>query len=130
MIIRGKGHPNITARHKATIAFTSDKEITLRGDCFVAVACTWEATPAFLAKMRSSKKVLVEISCMGEHDTIIGSGHPNLTISSKDLVIRKSDWVDQRTLIIKADKAAKDLNPSLVAALQTGALVVAKVTPS
>lgn len=109
LVITGRGHPNITARHPTTIAFTRDKEITHRGDCFVAVDCHWEATPAFLEKLRRAKKVEITIECSGKMALITASGHPGLTLDANDLVVRKSDWVDPRTLAIGADKSAKDL---------------------
>ena len=119
MIITGKGHPNVTSRHATTIAFTRDTDITLRGDCFVAVGCNWTVEPSFLEELRNAEKITVNIKCLGKHDTITGSGHPNLTLTEKDLVIRKSNWVDSRTLMINADKAAKDLDRKLVEALKT-----------
>jgi len=128
MIIAGKGHPNITAKHATTIAFTRDKSITLRGDCFVAVCCGWSISSVFLKRLRTAEKVTVEIECLGEKDTITGSGHPDLTPTEKDLVIRKSDWVDSRTLMINADKAAKDLNGGLVQALKQPAPVTITVS--
>ena len=127
MRIVGKGHPNVTASHATTIAFTSDSDITPRGDCFAAVACVWEETPAFLEAIRTSKQVTATIECLGKSETITGAGHPRLSLSGKDLVIRKSSWVDGRTLMISADKAAKDLSRELVHALQTGVPVTITV---
>ena len=36
------GHPNITAKHKTTLEFTKDKELSLRGDCIVGVKSDFE----------------------------------------------------------------------------------------
>ncbi|MCK4327290.1 MAG: DUF371 domain-containing protein [Candidatus Diapherotrites archaeon] len=127
MLITGKGHPNVTSRHPTTIAFTRDKDITPRGDCFVAVACQWEATPEVLEKLRRAKKVTVTIECGGRKETIVGSGDPGLTLSENDLVIRKSGWVDNRTLMIGADKAAKDLDKEVVQCLKQPAPVKIRV---
>ena len=128
MIINGFGHKNIRAEHATTLAFTRDKDITLRGDCFVAGDCQWEVTEEFLKQLQISKKVTLTIECSGQTDTIIGKGHPDLTLSDKDIVIRKSDWVDARTLMINADKAANDLNRELVAFLKQGAPVTITIT--
>jgi hypothetical protein len=123
MLITGKGHANITAAHSTTIAFTKDPEITLRGDCFIAVACDWELGPDFLEKLRQSKKVVITIECGNEKDTVTATGHSELVLSDNDLVIRKSAWVDSRTLAINADKAAKDLSLTLVESLKQGKAV-------
>lgn len=128
MLITGKGHPNVTSKHPTTIAFTRDPEITPRGDCFAAVACEWDVGPAFLKELRSATKATVTIECGGHTETITGSGHPGLTLSDNDLVIRKSDWVDGRTLLIAADKAAKDLDKELVQCLKQALPVKITVT--
>ena len=31
------GHENITAKHKTTLEFTKDKDLSLKGDCIVGV---------------------------------------------------------------------------------------------
>lgn len=54
-------------------------------------------------------------------DEIIGYGHPNLTLKHPtDIVCRKSNYICDRTLMIKANKAAKDLNPKLIKDLKNG----------
>jgi len=115
MQIKAHGHPNVTAKHATTIAVTKDKEITVKGDCFIGVAAEWDIDVEALKK---AKQLKITIRCGGVEETITATGHPDLTVSEKDLVIRKSDWVDDRTLAIKANKAAKDLDRKLVAELQ------------
>ena len=123
MIITGKGHPNVSCRHSTTIAFTRDASITPKGDCFAAVSCDWQVSPAFLEKLRSAKKVTITIECGGHSDIVTGSGHPELTLSDKDLVVRTSGWVDPRTLVVGADKAANGLDKKLVQCLKQPAPV-------
>ena len=31
------GHENITARHKTTLEFTKDRDLSLKGDCIIGV---------------------------------------------------------------------------------------------
>ena len=128
MLITGKGHPNITARHPTTIAFTRDKEVTLKGDCFVAVECGWEVDSDFLEKLRTARKITATIECSGYTEVINGRGHPGLTLSDKDLVIRKSDWVDERTLMLGADKSAQDLGKEMVRCLKKPVPVTVTIT--
>lgn len=128
MIITGRGHSNIRSTHPTTIAFTRDKDVTVRGDCFVAVDCDWSVDAGFLEKIRAAKKIIVTIKCGCYTDTIVGHGHPELTLSGKDLVIRKSEWVDSRTLMLGADKSAKDLSKEMVQCLKTSVPVEIRVT--
>jgi hypothetical protein len=52
-------------------------------------------------------------------DKIIAEGSPNLPLTnSKDIVIRKSDYICNRTLAINANKAACDLSSNLVEKLK------------
>ena len=105
-----KGHPNITATHPTTLAVTRDPEVTRRGDCFICVGAEYELTPSFLARLRTAKCVRITIKASGKTEVIIAQGHPSLNPSGKELVVRKSDYIDSRTLVIRADKACKDLN--------------------
>ena len=55
------------------------------------------------------------------HDIIIGWGHEDLTLTHPtDIVIRKSDYTCPRTLMIKANKAARDLEGKLIDDLKDG----------
>ncbi|MBC7111709.1 MAG: DUF371 domain-containing protein, partial [Methanothermobacter sp.] len=48
-------------------------------------------------------------------------GHPELTLDHPtDIVCRKSDYICSRTLMIRADKAACDLDENLVRDLRKG----------
>ncbi|RLG58365.1 MAG: DUF371 domain-containing protein [Candidatus Hydrothermarchaeota archaeon] len=118
-VIRAWGHENITAKHKTTLEFTKDREITKRGDCIVAVRANKglrDLSKEFKEKARSSKAVIKCVIRCGElTEIIMGRGHEKLTFEHEsDIVIRKSDFICPRTLMIKADKAAKDLSRSLI----------------
>ena len=118
-VIRAWGHENITAKHKTTLEFTKDREVTKRGDCIVAVRANKglrDLSKEFKEKARSSESVIKCVIRCGElTEVIIGRGHEKLTFEHEnDIVIRKSDFICPRTLMIKADKAAKDLSRSLI----------------
>ena len=60
-------------------------------------------------------KVIVELSTLNASDKIEGFGHHDLTLSHPtDIVCRTSDFTCPRTLMIKSDKAARDLNSDLI----------------
>ena len=63
----------------------------------------------------SNTKIIVELKTENGYDEITGFGHEDLTLTHPtDIVIRKSDYVCSRTLMIGADKAAKDLDCDLI----------------
>ena len=54
-------------------------------------------------------------------DKIVGYGSSKLTLDHpSDMVCRKSDFACSRTLMINADKAAKDLDKNLINELKKG----------
>jgi hypothetical protein len=53
---------------------------------------------------------------------VTGSGHPELSFENeRSHVLRTSDYVDDRTVMVDADAAAGDVDRDLVAALADGA---------
>ena len=63
----------------------------------------------------SNTEIHVILSSENGHDEIIGFGHENLKLTHPtDIVCRTSDYTCDRTLMIKANKAARDLNPNLI----------------
>ena len=69
---------------------------------------------AFIGYLEASK-------ILNGYDEITGFGHEDLELSHPtDIVIRKSDYTCSRTLMINADKAARDLDLDLVEDLKNG----------
>jgi hypothetical protein len=61
-----------------------------------------------LRKLNSRLTVVIEADNLSEKITACGS--PNLILTHPtDMVIRKSDYICNRTIAIKSDKASKDL---------------------
>ena len=117
--IIAKGHKNVTSRHKSTFEITKDPELTLSGDCIVGVDMdrTMLDFPDEFKEMiaDSSTKITVDLKTENGHDEITGFGHEDLTLTHPtDIVIRKSDFTCPRTLMINADKAARDLDEKLI----------------
>lgn len=118
-IIKARGHRNITAKHRTTLEFTKDREVTKRGDCIVAVKASKglkDFSEEFKKKAKNSKAIIkCVIKCQDLEEIITGRGHENLSFEHpNDIVIRKSDFICPRTLMIRADKAAKDLDRRLI----------------
>ncbi|WP_405283631.1 DUF371 domain-containing protein [Methanobrevibacter sp.] len=117
--IFSKGHRNVTSHHKSTFEITKDAEIGPTADCIVGVdmdKTMLDFPQEFKDKIANSNtKVIVELKTENGHDEITGFGHEDLTLTHPtDIVIRKSDYVCSRTLMIGADKAAKDLDCDLI----------------
>ncbi|MGZ4931240.1 MAG: DUF371 domain-containing protein [Halobacteriota archaeon] len=121
--IVAKGHPNITAKHTTTFQVTKDKEISKRADCVIGIGAD-RAMHDFSESMKTALRndgapVCVTIRVGEMQEIAMGYGSPNLTCSnSQDIVARKSDFTSGRTLMIKADKAAADLDRRLIERLK------------
>jgi len=122
-ILFGYGHANIKASHRSTLEFTKDKNLTKNGDCIVAIGtdkALEDLSIDFKEKMRKPNAkltVLIEADGISEQLTAVGSPELRL-VHPKDIVIRKSDYISDRTLAIHADKASQDLTRKLVEKLQ------------
>ena len=123
--IRAKGHENVLSLHKSTFEITKDKDLSLSGDCIIGLDIdkSMEDFPKeFKEKLANDDtKVTVELKTPNASDEIEGYGHHDLTLSHPtDIVCRKSTFVCSRTLMIKSNKAAIDLNRDLIKDLANG----------
>ncbi len=115
---RAFGHPNILGTHKTTLEFTKDKEVSLKGDCIVGVKADFdlEKLRKFIKKCNNNKieiTISKKIKNKKIYETINAEINPEFN-SNKELVIRKTGFVSERTFAINADKAAFELNRDLV----------------
>ena len=123
--IKAKGHENVLSLHKSTFEITKDKDLSLSGDCIIGLDIdkSMDDFPEeFKEKLANEDtKVIVELKTPNASDTIEGYGHHDLTLSHPtDMVCRKSTFVCSRTLMIKSNKAAIDLNRDLIKDLANG----------
>ena len=123
--IKAKGHENVLSLHKSTFEITKDKDLSLSGDCIIGLDIdkSMEDFPkGFKEKLANDDtKVIVELKTPNASDTIEGYGHHDLTLSHPtDIVCRKSTFICSRTLMIKSNKAAIDLNRDLIKDLANG----------
>ena len=122
-IIKAKGHKNIRATHKTTFEITKERNITPRGDCIIAVSADKalkDLNTEFKQALRNQKAKLTIIIQAGEIFEIVkASGDEKLMLSHPtSMVIRKSSYICNRTLAVKANKAAIDLSRKLIKELQ------------
>lgn len=101
------GHPNISSTHKNTFEFTKDNEVTKTGDCIVGVNADFSLLE--LKKLLNNKSIRITIYVDDQKEDIIAT--PNKSFNSEyEIVVRKTDFVSERTLAINANKAAVDFN--------------------
>ena len=112
------GHKNITAKHKTTLEFTKDKELSLKGDCIIGVNSDFSlaSLKKFIDKS-DNKKISITIKTINKKNPIterVNAQVNSIFRSGNEIVIRKTDFVSERTFAVKADKSAFDLNRDLV----------------
>ncbi|HYA78638.1 MAG TPA: DUF371 domain-containing protein [Verrucomicrobiae bacterium] len=117
------GHENIQTIHPSTLMFTKQKHLSKTGDCVVGVAsdkAVANLSQIFKDALRKPNvKLTVIIEAGGITEQINAFGSPKLILTHlTDMVIRKSDYICNRTLAIRADKSANDLPRELVEKLK------------
>ena len=122
-VIHAFGHPNILASHPTTIMITKERQVTKRGDCIVAVDAdksVADLSTEFKRALRQpNAKLTVKLEVDGLKGEITAFGSPELKLNHpNDLVIRKSEFVSDRTLAVKADKSSADLSKAVVEKLK------------
>ena len=116
------GHPNILGNHKTTLEFTKEKEMSLKGDCIIGVDADFdlEKIKEFM-KNPISKKIKITIKTISKskkiQEIIFAELNQNFN-DEKELVIRKTNFLSERTFAIKANKAAFGLNKDLIGFLK------------
>lgn len=122
-VIHAQGHRNILSTNRTTFEVTKDTHLTKRGDCIIAVNADKAATDLNQkfknALRREDTKLTITIEADAEEEIVRASGSPQITLTHlTDLVVRKSNYICNRTLAIEANKAAKDFSRKLVKKLQ------------
>jgi len=122
-IISARGHQNVQSTNNTTFEITKENHLTKRGDCIIAVDATKGAADlnqTFKEVAHSQgARLTIKIEIDGEEETVTAWGNPKLLLTHPtDLVVRKSNYVCNRTLAIHADKAASDLSRKLVEKLR------------
>jgi len=121
-IIHCRGHENVRATHKSTLEFTKEDYLTPRGDCILCIEADRginDLSEEFKAALRAGKKLLIRIKVGDLVDAVLAEGSPDLILDHDfSMVVRKSDYIDARTLAIRANKAARDIDRRIVELLK------------
>ncbi len=116
------GHEMILGKHKTTIEITKENFLTKKGDCIIAVnankAC-FDLNEKTKNILKNNKKIVFEIEVNGKKDYITAYGSEDLILKNKtSIVIRKSSFIDDRTIAIKANKSAIDIRRDIIEELK------------
>ena len=113
-VVRARGHPNVRATHQSTLEITKETFLTPRGDCIIGVSAD-KAAADLNDRIKSVLKndeslVLVIIRVENLFTSVMARGSRSLLLTSEtSIVVRKSTYIDDRTVAIKSDKAAIDI---------------------
>lgn len=117
--VNAYGHENILSKHKNTFEVTKDNYLTKRGDCIIGVNAdkgAYDFSEKFKYMLKgANSNVRIFIICNQFRDEVKAKGNENLILTNKDdIVVRKSKFIDDRTVAVMADKAAIDLNREMI----------------
>lgn len=134
-VIRARGHPAVSAAHASTLEVTTDDYLTEAGDCIIGIhadRAPADFDPAFVEACRDeSATIRATIEVGPVRERIHGRGDPSLAfVSDRAAVIRTSDYVDDRTVLLGADAAASDIDRGIVDRLADGGELTLTLTVS
>ncbi|QIW24926.1 DUF371 domain-containing protein [Sulfolobus sp. S-194] len=121
--VKAYGHNNVKATHRSTLEITKDNYLTPKGDCIIGINANkgaYDLSPAVKQLIKKGGYVYVIIKVNDMIDIIHGYGNENLTLENPNkIIIRKSNYTaDNSTIMIKADKSAKDIKREIIKELK------------
>ncbi|MHA1805916.1 MAG: DUF371 domain-containing protein [Promethearchaeota archaeon] len=118
-----QGHKNILCTHPTTIEITKANYVTRKGTCILGIkaskACS-DLNERLKREIWKGKKFKIIIQFEDLSDSFHGYGSPHLPLTNeRDMVFRKSDYICDRTVLIRCDKASMELNRDLLKKITT-----------
>ena len=117
------GHKNIRSLHARTIEITKEPNLTLNGDCIIGVSATKscsDLTSGMKNKIKSNQS-FIEIDLIVEPFSfkVHGIGNNNLLLAhAHDIVLRKSNFICNRTLCLGCNVSAIHVPRNMVELLK------------
>ena len=113
----------VRSAHPTTIEVTTEDHLTPRGDCIVgvgaSVGCAQLDAQFKELLRRKGSRVTIRLFVGRYAFEVKAEGDPRLELSHPhDIVIRKSDYVSDRTLAVNADASARDIPREIVQRLK------------
>jgi len=114
------GHENVLSEHPRTLEFTKDKHLTKRGDCIVAVNANYEISDIKKLNLTDGDKIKIIIKCKTADDKenivedCIEAEYNNGFTNNHEMVVRITNFKDQRTFAINANKSSLQLKRKMI----------------
>jgi hypothetical protein len=120
-----RGHPMVRALHPTTIEVTTEEHLSERGDCIIGVAassgCADLSREVKEALQNDDSRVTIRILAGRESFEVRARGDSRLLLSHpRDIVVRRSTFINERTVAVNAEFAALDIPRSIVETLKDG----------
>lgn len=109
------GSSNLLATHRTTLEFTKENYLTKKGDCILGINATFSLDE--IRQKLKKGKIKITIETKNHKDELTAEYNPAFH-HPEQMVIRTSNYIDNRTFAINATKAAKDIKRELVEELQ------------
>ena len=110
------GHQNIIGTHKTTLEFTKDGQLSLQGDCILGINADFDLAEIkkFIKNSKTGKiAIIIEASGKKIKEEITAELNSNFS-SERELVIRKTDFISERTFAVKSSKSSCELGRELI----------------
>lgn len=117
-----KGHENVRAIHKTTFEFTKHQELSLDGDCIIAVSADFDENK-IKELIKHCDKIRVKITAGLISETVEAIVNKQFNCAD-EIVIRLGEFDSVRTLGIRADKAAVHFNRDFISKLKNPAQII------
>lgn len=101
------GHENIKAKHKNTLEFTKEKELTPQGDCILGVNADFDLGQV-REFIKGKEKAIVKITVDDISDSFEFIPNPKFN-DNKEMVFRLGEFASERTLGLRVSKACKHI---------------------
>lgn len=116
------GHENILSTHPTTIEITKDEKITEKGNCIIGINATkacFDLNADLKRFIKSGKKIKIILKVDNLKDSFYGFGNETLNLlDENDMVFRKSNFICDRTVLIRCTKSSSELNRTLIEKLK------------
>lgn len=110
------GHENIIGKHKRTLEFTKDSNLSVEGDCILGVNANFSIYD--LKELISEGiKMKMVITADDVSDEVVFDANKGFD-DDGEIVVRMGDFSSDRTFGMRADKACADLKKELIEKLK------------
>jgi|SaaInlStandDraft_4_1057021.scaffolds.fasta_scaffold29361_3 uncharacterized protein len=116
------GHKNILSLHQNSLEFTKDKDLTLNGDCIVGVNSDFKLNE-IKSLIKEYDTIKIRIISDDLIEEIMCNVNKNFN-SDHEIVVRRSNFISDRTLGINADKSSFEINRKIINKLKDSSNIV------